>query len=421
MKTQRGIVLAASFLLLTGSSVPVQSADSNGDSAAPPVVAPGFTAPRNAAPTTPPAATAKPAPAAADPSVPDFLKEYAPAQSELIPPPPLAGSTPPSAQVTPVAPVVPRPRTTSAPTQSAAAKPTKMLVGRLEELGGSGAKLPIGVLMKLKIGTAKLDPSATKPTVVQGVVSSFPVDFQGQWGGQLKVHWAQFDPASYTFDREETLLTQKIETPGAMAGTTFNFVQQGNVISVEPAQLYFAPRRDTANAKAMQQQLGPLAGMLGGGNSQMLSMMTESIPVMVLGSATGLRGLTGNALESRVIKNDIRQLKPGVLEQNIVVQESEQHRSTGSVQRSLSETVMRFTKLNAGQLYVQAASIKYRNDGHFLNKVLFYGTVNRGQSGAPPGMGAGGLPGMPGMSPSGGGMGGLGDIQNMLKQLQGGY
>jgi hypothetical protein len=113
-----------------------------------------------------------------------------------------------------------------------------------------------------------------------------------------------------------------------------------------------------------------------------------------------------------VLKNDIRELKPGVLEQNIVVNTQERKAKDGKLVHSVTETVIRFTKLNQSQLYVQAASVQYAKDGQFETKVLMYGTVNRGQASAGP------LPGaFPGMPASGGG--GLGDLNNLLKNLQG--
>ena len=295
------------------------------------------------------------------------------------------------------------------------AKPMKMLTGRLEEIGGNGASLPVGVMLKLKVQSAKSDPAVTpaaKP--LQGQVASFPMDWRGVWGGQLKIHSRQASKLAYQTDYEETTTQDKILVPGTMGSVNFNFSQRGRDIFLEPAQIMLPQRTDTAQARATQQQLKALGleQMLGGNSSALLQSMTASIPVLVLGQISNARGVTGNTFSSQVLKNDIRELKPGVLEQNLVAQTQETKTKTGSVEHYVTETVIRFTKLNQNQLYVQAASVQYRKDGQFESKVLMYGTVNRGQASAGP------LPGaFPGMPASGGG--GLGDLNNLLKNLQG--
>ena len=158
----------------------------------------------------------------------------------------------------------------------------------------------------------------------------------------------------------------------------------------------------------------------------MMMMLNTKIPVIMLGDYVGA-GVGGNQLNSRVLKNDIKQIKPGVLEENIVVAERTRE-ATGVVRDSFSEVVVRFTKQSASQLYVQAASIKYNQSGKFLCKEIYYGTVTKGVTTPDPtnpfagmqGMpGMGGFPGMP-TSPGGGGQmpGGLDGLNDLIKQMQ---
>ena len=290
------------------------------------------------------------------------------------------------------------------------------LRGRLEELGGRGASLPAGVVLNLKTRSAKLDQSFEHK--LQGRVASFPVDWRGSWSGSLKVWTNQFDPVAFDFDPEETQEVQRVMAPGQAASVTFTFFQQNNQIALQPAQMVFPPRKDTPMARQMQQQIqnSPLAQMLGSQGGQLLAEMSAGTPVFVLGDLAGV-GVTGNALNNQLVKNDIRQLKPGVLEQNLVVEQHEKHRKTGEQENSIAETVLRFTKISATQLYVQAASIDYRWDGHFKSKVIFYGTVTRGAASSPLPTGfPTGFP-MPGITPGGGGN--LNDLNNLLKQMQG--
>lgn len=374
--------------------------------------------------TTAPATTTAPAPTtpSTDTSTPDFLKEYA---------------TPPTTAVGPIVPVVPKvtPAPVAAPVTAgqaikeapkSPAKPAAvpMLKGRLEEVAGSGASLPVGLLLNLKAQKGKLDASiVVKPQAdkLKGLVASFPTDWQGSWGGPLLVWGTQFDPAYAAWDPVEFKEMQKILYKGASGQTTFNFYQSGPTIQLQPAQLVFAARTNSYNAQ--QLKASPLANMLGNNPmaGQILSTMATTVPVMYLGDLSGATGVSGNQLNSRVVKNSIKQLKPGLIEQNIVTQESERNAQNGQLRYGFSENVLRFTKLNQNQIYVQVAMLKYRNDGHFLSKVIMYGTVNRGQGqsmdmanpfGGMPGMGS--FPGMP-TSPAGG----LNDLNNLIKNLQG--
>jgi hypothetical protein len=367
--------------------------------------------------TTPPSQTTKP-------SDTDFLKDYQPATT----------TTPATTTETAVGPIVPvvtpaaipvKPPVSAeellkpTPKAPAAVKPV-FLKGRLEEVQGNGANLPVGLLLGLKAQKAKSDPSGQikpKADQLKGLVASFPKDWEGNWGGSLSVWWTQIDPTYWQWDRDNAQATAEILKRGASGTTTFTFYQTGQQILVQPPRIAFPPRQ------SQQTQQVPSGNPM----EQLLrTALTTTMPVVVLGEYQG-KGVADNQLDSRLMKNDIKQLKPGVLEENIIVQERER-KVSGEIKNSFSETVIRFTKTNASQLYVQAASIKYRSDGHFLEKVIFYGTVNRGQTTPDPSNPfAGGFPGMgsmPGMPTSGqggaGGMGGLDGLNNLIKQLQNG-
>lgn len=354
-----------------------------------------------------------------------------------------SGAAPVTTSLGPITPIgaVARPiqRATMAPVQSAPKAPVGMLRGRLEEVGGVGARLPVGLSLKgLKAEVAHEDTSVLPPKQLQSGASatsvtakaaaaSFPVDWRGSFGGPLTIHDSQIDTAAWTADREEAAQIQQIMQRGVKANATFNFSQDGRKISLEPAKLVFPARKSKSSQREIEQALSSsgMGSMFGGANGNMLksmiSGMNTSIPVMYLGELAPSRGVAGNEISAVLLKNNVKQLKEGVLEQDLIVRLRDKS-AAGVVQMKISETVLRFTKLNQSQLYVQAAQITYRNDGHFLEKVLFYGTVTRGAGGGDPTMmGLPGLGGLPGMSPSGagGGMGGLDAINQMMKQLQG--
>ena len=54
-------------------------------------------------------------------------------------------------------------------------------------------------------------------------------------------------------------------------------------------------------------------------------------------------------------------------------------KSTGQPRKRYSESVLRFTKVNEQQMYVQAAAVTYGPTKGFQDKVIMYGYVTKGQ------------------------------------------
>lgn len=304
----------------------------------------------------------------------------------------------------------------------ASAQKTIVLKGRLEEVSGNGANLPVGLLLKLKSQTARMDPALQpkpKADPLKGMLASFPTDWAGAWGGSLSVWWTQIDPAYWQWDPANAKVTAEVLKRGAAGTTTFNFTQSGNAIFVQPPKIFFPPRQSQNT-----QQIDPNNPMA----SLQALMLSATIPAVVLGDYEG-QGIPGSQLRQHVVKNTIKQLKPGMLEQDVICQMQERQQD-GAIKNGYFETIYRFTKLNQNQLYVQAATVNYRNDGRFMDKTIYYGTLNRGQvmpdpsanpfagmPNMPQGMGS--FPGMP-TSPNGsnGMPAGLDGLNDVIRQLQ---
>jgi hypothetical protein len=108
-----------------------------------------------------------------------------------------------------------------------------------------------------------------------------------------------------------------------------------------------------------------------------------------------------------LLKNSIRQLAPGVLEEQIITQQTSWDPKTGQAHSGYGESVIRFTARNPQQMYVQAASVNYSASKRFQMKMVFGGWVTKGQvTNTDPMSAMGGM----------GGMGGIGEIQKMLGQ-----
>lgn len=300
----------------------------------------------------------------------------------------------------------------------AAAKPAVKLYGRIEEIMSTpGATLPL----KLQAQSPKMDNSgqqltaSAKTNQLTGRVASFPMDWRGQWSGPLKVWTSVFDKIKWEFDAKEAAKEQALMRPGTQGQVTFNFsVNNAGKVRLEPAKVVFTAMMSGKEAQeVLQRQLGgqgaALAEMmqgLGGAGS-----MLGGIPYMYalhLGDLASGVGVTGNQLSGKVLRNDIRELATGVLEQVIVTHDTDRNPDTGKVRQSYSESVLRFTRITANQLYVQAASLNYRNDGRFESKIVLYGSVYRNNNASPP---AGQLNGI-NLFEQGGGM------QQLMQQMQ---
>lgn len=273
-----------------------------------------------------------------------------------------------------------------------------VLYGRIEQLAtGTSAQFPI-VLQPLK---AKMDPravqlkaSASEAALRGSVVSSFPTDFSGAWGGSLTVWTMQQSALCWQVDPDEAKWTQAAMRPGLVGQTNFIFGHdRTNKIALEPAKILFSvPIKDTNQQEQLNQLMG--SGALGGQGSspgmadfmrQFVGSMANSMMVpmvMSLGNAQtgGLEhGLSGNEFEDRVVKNVLRELAPGVLEQQIVTSDVERNAKTGQVRYGYGESVIRLTKQSADQLYAQVATVNYSQDRQFRRKIILYGTLRRGQ------------------------------------------
>jgi hypothetical protein len=354
--------------------------------------------------------------------------------------------TPKVAPVTPATPVAPKlsPAPVAPVASAAPVRPvqpvhhqTTKLYGRIEELTGSaGASFPI----QLKAMTPQMD---TRNTVHQvrvstnafsgKIVSSFPTDYRGTWGGNLQISQIQITPLYYQIDSEEARRTAQAMRVGNQGSVNFNFDERGGKVTLEPAQIMFmVPGKDTRVGDEVNRMMGGQSGAFGAMMSQMVSSMP--VPIMLnfgnvdtTASAGMETSLAGNQMRSVVLRNNIRQLSPGVLEQQIVTQETTWDKQTRRQRTQYGESVIRFTGRNPSQMLVQAATINYSGGRQCLTKVFLQGWIQRGQvmqnnpysglgdmqnlqrmMGAPGGQQPGGqIPQIPGLDP------------NMLKNLFG--
>ena len=238
--------------------------------------------------------------------------------------------------------------------------PKIILRGRIEELQvKQGAQFPIQQSSLLEEGGASTLYSGSS-------VGSFPSNMLGIWGGILQLQRIQIVPLAYQLDPAETKQTAQLARPGIRGQVNFTFYKHGTKTMLEPANITFMSMPALGNgtnnmASALQQMSGAM----------------PCIWTLHLGSTQGV-SLSGNTVRTVVLRNDIRQLSPKVLEQQIVTCEESSNTQTGRSRHSYSESVVRFTDYDASRRVVQAASVDYSKDRQFLRKMVFAGYVTKG-------------------------------------------
>lgn len=218
------------------------------------------------------------------------------------------------------------------------------LFGRIEELRGEGAKIPL----KMQAMTPMRDPSLDQKDMKAGSAKAdtYPVDLRGTWSGELTIVSSSFDKAYFEFDRVEAERQVQLLRTGIRGLCTVSFYKGANdKTELQPCRIVF--------------------------------LNGSFVYALHLGDLKSGTGVTGNELSSQLMKNTLKQLAPGVLEQEVVTRDIDRNPGTKKTQIGFSESVLRFSKVDENHIYLQAASVSYNAQGKFHNKVMLYGTLTR--------------------------------------------
>lgn len=271
----------------------------------------------------------------------------------------------------------------------AAPKKPVLLFGRLEEIAGKAAPtFPI----VLKALTPKMDKTgllkgqATTGTLAGTVERSYPSDFRGTWGGSLTTGQVVISPLNYQLDPEDSRRTAALIRPGSVGTVNFAFNNdaQGNLTAAPTQITFMVPASQTNSFQVAMQQYG---GGNASANNAMAGMMSSmmgnmKVPIMIkfgnFQTSTTETSVSGNAFTIGVLSNRIKQLSPGIMEQQIITQENIRVAKTGKTYSTYNENVFRFTQRGSSQMYVEVATVSYSLSRQFLRKMVLYGYVNKG-------------------------------------------
>ncbi len=255
------------------------------------------------------------------------------------------------------------------------------LYGRLEEVvTQANPKLP-SQFLKLK---PSLDSDQEATLKASAQKTSYPSDFVGTWSGNLAVYQNVVSPKYYEIDNAEATNTKKVLKINMQGNVSFDFYKSNHKITLKPATIHFLiPFSETYLAQKSEFQGLKALGNYPGANNQLMQQMSSMLNQMpnyldvILGNAQNITGVSGNILENSLISNTVKILSSNIIEQDLIVSGSSQNPTTRKINKNFSETVLKFKKINAQQLYVETASVNYTSHGEFLNKLVFRGYVSK--------------------------------------------
>lgn len=263
------------------------------------------------------------------------------------------------------------------------------LFGRIEQISGEGdVQMPTfkALTPKLDMRDPRLMKAGVDESKYSGTIAqAYPEDFRGTWGGQISVWSYKNSPEYLKEDAAEAIQTARLLPPKRSGNVNFTFYQTQKGLALEPAKVLISvPLKDTHSYSQMMGGSGGLGsgmGAFGGAFEQMMGSMEAPAIVLYFGNATtnsAETGVSGNQFRQQLYKNVIRNLGPGIMEQQILTRRVTKVAGTGKTNTGYEESVTRFKKLADGRLYVLAASVNYNAAGKYLSKLIMYGTVAKG-------------------------------------------
>ncbi len=261
------------------------------------------------------------------------------------------------------------------------------LYGRIEQLTNQkGAVLP-GRMQKMTPVLDLSPPGTDKDEIFSGQdVKSFPLTWEGTWKGVvtitkhecLEIGWLSQPAASYR--------SAQFFKPGSSLSLLCRFSKNGNEIGLSPPVVSgrFKHTADLVKTIIVETGADPrsssrsnallgigVSGFPGDGITPITRIETFSF-----GKRFG-PSMGGNFIDSDIQSNQLRELAPGTVEQDIVT--SSTSRSLYGEPETLSsfgESVVRLSRKD-DKLIVSLAYVNYQHDGFFVGKCVLEGVLER--------------------------------------------
>lgn len=239
-----------------------------------------------------------------------------------------------------------------------------LLFGRVEQLTTQeGANFPLTA--EKPIGGTQASNYGTLYT--GKLVSEFPSAFHGMWSGTLRLMQCDMAPAAQS--KPQSALCRV----GMVGQTNVKFQKTGGLLRLSPLNIAFrVPLTDTrylALAKA--------STALSTQDKQPNATEREK-PFTFVISLGDIQGPTfaGGKLKAHALSNGVREVGQSSFEQDLLVEQFFQA-PYQQPENGYCENVIRFRRLSATKLFVEAVTVTYDQNRQFLSKMCFAGYIQK--------------------------------------------
>jgi hypothetical protein len=242
--------------------------------------------------------------------------------------------------------------------------PGLLLNGRLEQISGRQAQLPIyKTIGGLKTAAGKVDASVAQTQTAPAPLIqtySFPRTFSGNWGGRLAI-----TSCRYGNDVPEDRHQLSIGDEGL---AIFNFSNNHGKMLLEPTKLWFKPQ--------IARKLKNFAVPEGMQNQAQDPEAKVAVALLDLGGVDSV-DTAGQHVTYTTLKSTLVPLRRNVLEQNIVLRSNRRNEKTGVQRQDYTETIVRVTTIRSDLLYAQIGLVQYSPAGEALAQYVCQGWITR--------------------------------------------
>jgi hypothetical protein len=259
------------------------------------------------------------------------------------------------------------------------------LYGRIEQLvNQKGATLP-GRLRKLTPVLDLSPPGPSEDRQFSGIdVRSFPMEWEGIWKGLVTVKSRENAEMGWLSQPAACYRACQFFKPGSRLTLVCRFHKEDGKLTLSPpvvtgrfkhaqdlVQAILAATSEVGDRKATGTRVGLADFDLG-----QKTMPIARIESFSFGKRYG-PSAGGNFVDTDLISNELRELAPGTVEQDLVTSNTSSSLYGAPDQvSSLAESVVRLRR-DGNKLIVSLAYVNYQPDGISINKCFLEGTLER--------------------------------------------
>lgn len=265
-----------------------------------------------------------------------------------------------------------------------------VLKGRIEQVSGNNEpRLP-----ELRALSPKLDTSAEYPLrtiqsgasktgqalfVRQALAASYPINWQGDWFGDLTIMDARYAQPLEPALRDEVELERRANARGRKGKAKFSFrLTPPKEVSLEPVTIRFVYPSDLRLPDPVLLSSDDAARLVAKGErTDDVTFVPNGTYCISMNNLGGGLTVGGSIVAQRVLRNSVSRLAVNVIEQDIITRTSEKLHDVQHYIVGYNEDVLRFTMIDAGTILVQSVTLAYSDQGHCNSKLSFSGYVRR--------------------------------------------